>query len=91
MTTKLETMSPLEGMTSKQLMQLQGGKKKGRGKTGKGRSRKGGSVLADMSVPAGLLFLNEFFKRRHGTKKGKFPKKRKATRKATRKARRGKK
>ena len=38
-----------------------GGKKFKKGGT---KSRKGGSVLADISVPAGLLFLNQFLKRR---------------------------
>tara|TARA_B100000287_G_C20537316_1_gene743256 strand:- start:527 stop:769 length:243 start_codon:yes stop_codon:yes gene_type:complete len=76
----LETKMPLEGLSMKE---LKGGKK--------GRNKKGGSVLADMSVPAGLLFLNQFFKRRKATNKVKSSKKRKATRKATRKTRRGKK
>tara|TARA_Y100001980_G_C14266282_1_gene105930 strand:- start:69 stop:323 length:255 start_codon:yes stop_codon:yes gene_type:complete len=80
----LETKMPLEGLSMKEL--------KGGNKT---RIKKGGSVLADMSVPAGLLFLNQFFKRRKATNKVKGSKKRKATRKATRKttrkARRGKK
>ena len=79
----LETKIPLEGLSMKE---LKGGKIKG-----KGRNKKGGSVLADMSVPAGLLFLNQFFKRRKATNKVKGSKKRKATRKATRKVRRGKK
>ena len=75
----LETKMPLEGLSMKEL------------KGGKSRGKKGGSVLADMSVPAGLLFLNQFFKRRKATNKVKGSKKRKATRKATRKVRRGKK
>tara|TARA_B110000444_G_C18762703_1_gene558393 strand:- start:108 stop:287 length:180 start_codon:yes stop_codon:yes gene_type:complete len=54
------------------------------------RSKKGGSVLTNMSVPVGLLFLNQFFKRRKATNKVKGSKKRIATRKA-RKAGRGKK
>jgi len=59
---------------------------KGGNKSSKNRNKKGGSVLADVSVPAGLLFLNEFLKRRKAnSKKVKFSKKRKATRKATRK------
>ena len=50
------------------------------------RNKKGGSVLADVSVPAGLLFLNEFLKRRKAnSKKVKFSKKRKVTRKVNKK------
>ena len=62
------------------------GKKSKRYNKSKSRSKKGGSVLADVSVPAGLLFLNEFLKRRKAnSKKVKFSKKRKVTRKVTRK------
>jgi hypothetical protein len=81
-------------------IQIGGKKSKGKGK-GKGKSKKskydkgcggskrnktGGSVLADVSVPAGLLFLNEFLKRRKAnSKKVKFSKKRKVTRKVNKK------
>tara|TARA_B100001093_G_scaffold510863_1_gene577567 strand:- start:726 stop:995 length:270 start_codon:yes stop_codon:yes gene_type:complete len=59
---------------------------KGGKKSLKRGSKRGGSVLADVSVPAGLLFLNEFLKRRKAnSKKVKFSKKRKVTRKVTRK------
>ena len=62
-----------------------GGKKKSR-KYGNSRKKTGGSVLADISVPAGLLFLNEFLKRRKAnSKKVKFSKKRKVTRKVNKK------
>lgn len=75
----LETKLPLEGLSMKE---LKGG---GRSSTRRSsRGKKGGSVLADMSVPAGLLFLNQFFKRRKATNKVKGSKKRKATRKARR-------
>lgn len=81
-------------------IQIGGKKSKGKGKSkkikyGKGcggskRNKIGGSVLADVSVPAGLLFLNEFLKRRSGlvhpnSKKVKFSKKRKVTRKVNKK------
>tara|TARA_B100000035_G_scaffold315342_1_gene335363 strand:+ start:1028 stop:1291 length:264 start_codon:yes stop_codon:yes gene_type:complete len=60
------------------------GKKSKKG--GNSRNKKGGSVLADISVPAGLLFLNEFLKRRKAnSKKVKFSKKRKVTRKVNKK------
>ena len=50
------------------------------------RGKKGGSVLADISVPAGLLFLNQFLKRRKtGSKKVKFSKKRAFTKKVNKK------
>ena len=71
-----------------------GGKKGKKGKKSKKspnlKNKKGGSVLADVSVPAGLLFLNEFLKRRSGlvypnSKKVKFSKKRKFTRKVNKK------
>ena len=81
----LETKMPLEGLSMKE---LKGGKRIAKNSR---IVKKGGSVLADMSVPAGLLFLNQFFKRRKATNKVKSSKKRKATRKATRKTRRGKK
>ena len=73
----LETKMPLSGHSMKELT---GGQMKII------NDKQGGSVLADMSVPTGLLFLNEFFKRRKATNKVKGSKKRKATRKATRKA-----
>jgi hypothetical protein len=76
----LEMKEPLSGKTE---MELHGGKRKSKkSKKSKRRGSKGGSVLADMSVPAGLLFLNEFFKRKKSMKKVKFSKKRKTTRKA---------
>ena len=45
-----------------------------------GRKRKGGSVLADVSVPASLLLLNQFFKNRktQENKKIKFNKSKKS-------------
>ena len=50
------------------------------------KTKRGGSVLADVSVPAGLLFFNEFLKRRKAnSKKVKFSKKRKVTRKVNKK------
>jgi len=50
------------------------------------RGKKGGSVLADVSVPAGLLFLNQFLKRRKTvSKKVKFSKKRAFTKKVNKK------
>tara|TARA_Y100000389_G_scaffold198670_1_gene235598 strand:- start:3940 stop:4188 length:249 start_codon:yes stop_codon:yes gene_type:complete len=75
----LETKLPLEGLSMKE---LKGGKSIRN--NNKGKSKRGGSVLADMSVPVGLLFLNQFFKRRKATNKVKGSKKRKATRKARR-------
>ena len=80
MVTKLETNMPLDTMNNYE--EVSGGAKKKKHKSKakpkckpkskakppkKGRSKKGGSVLADVSVPAGLLFLNEFFKRRSGS------------------------
>jgi hypothetical protein len=63
-----------------------GKKSKTGNKSSKSRSKKGGSILADVSVPAGLLFLNEFLKRRKAnSKKVKFSKKRKVTRKVNKK------
>ena len=59
---------------------------KGGKKSLKRGNKTGGSVLADVSVPAGLLFLNEFLKRRKAnSKKVKFSKKRKVTRKVNKK------
>ena len=53
-----------------------GGKRRRR-KTGKrSRGRKGGSFLGDVSVPAGLLLLNQYLKHRK-SKKSKQSKKRK--------------
>ena len=79
MTTKLESLHPLENFSE---MELKGGKRKSKrnkGKKGKksnhkkkrskskGRTRKGGTLL-DLAVPAGFLALNQFLKRRSKSK-----------------------
>tara|TARA_B100001540_G_C15382997_1_gene450955 strand:- start:26 stop:250 length:225 start_codon:yes stop_codon:yes gene_type:complete len=59
-----------------------GGKRKGKGK-GKGSrrrsSRKGGSMIADASVPAGLFLLHRYLKNRKSRKVGKPSRKRRRT------------
>tara|TARA_Y100000992_G_C21238159_1_gene479267 strand:- start:67 stop:342 length:276 start_codon:yes stop_codon:yes gene_type:complete len=53
--------------------------KSGSNLTGGTKIKRGGSLLGDVSVPAGFLFLNEFLKRKKtNSKKAKFSKKRKA-------------
>ena len=51
----------------------QGGRKRRQTKGGKKQKRKnkGGSFLADVSVPAGLLLLNQFMKHRKSKKASK--------------------
>ena len=57
-----------------------GGRRRRRRKSSKKRGRKGGSFLADASVPAGLFLLHRFMKKRKSMKLSKKNKKGRKTR-----------